>query len=424
MSKIVILGCGGEWTKSIVSDISLTSSLHGSEITLVDINETNLRVAERLAHRISNQTGANLKISGTTERKEALKGANFILIGISVGGYESWAQDIQIPWERFKIKQTVGDTMGPGGIFRALRHIPVILEIAKDVKEICPDAWVIQLTNPMTPICRAIEKETDINILGYCHGVDNTEEYLAEYLEIDSKRLKIYGYGVNHFLFIKSLWIDGKNGMDQLNKISDKIKDKQPSIYELWKTYGIYPINRHFHPCEFVPFFLNSRTNYGDDYKLDQFIPNYMINRSRNIVSDLERELSSGQDLPISRSREYITNIMESMILNQDFVVHINVRNNGAISNLPLYCNVEVPALINNRGFHPLVMGGLPIGIDSLVRRVVDEQEMMVEAALTGSRDLAVRALASDPLINDIQLANGIFDAMFEAQKRYLPQFA
>lgn len=424
MSKIVILGCGGEWTRSIISDLALTPSLHGAEVALVDINEVNLGVAEKLARRISDDTGARLRIQATADRAQAFPGADFVLAGISVGGYKAWEEDIRIPWEQFRIKQTVGDTMGPGGVFRALRHIPVFMDIASDMRRLCPEAWMIQLTNPMTPICRALEKRAEIRMFGYCHGVDNTEEYLAGYFGIAPERLRIYGYGVNHFLFVKSLMIDGKDGMRRLDDIADQLKRQQPSLYRLWKAYDAFPINRHFHPCEFVPFFLGSRANYGEEYGLNTEIPDFMIARSRNVVPDIERELAKEGRLNVVRSREYICNIMESMLYNRDFVVHLNVRNSGSIANVPPDCNVEVPAVVNGRGYHPLAMGELPFGIDALVRRVVDEQEMMVEAALTGSRKLAVRALAGDPLVNDLSVAEQLFEALYAAQKQYLPQFS
>ena len=424
MSKIVIVGGGSAmWTRAVVSDIVSFPALHDSELVLLDIDEQRLHYAEKLARKVIHQTGIGLKLSTTLDRKKSLINADFVIIGISVGGNDEWVQDIEIPWKEFNIFQTVGDTIGPGGIFRSLRHIPAVMDIARDIAAICPNAFVIQLTNPMTPICRAIEKTMKLNMIGYCHGVWDTENMIAEELGFSVEDVKLYAYGINHFLFIKSLLVRGEEGLALLKQHAD-FKDNHPALYEMWNTFGQFVINKDRHPVEFVPFYLNPRTQYGKDYKLNQDMTYWHINMSRNLIHDIEQTLQSTEPLDTSKSTEYIVDIMNAIKTNQDFVVHVNIRNNGAIANLPMDCNVEVPALINRRGVHPFVMGELSHGVSSLVRRIVDEQELIVEAALTGSRELAVQALALDPLVHDIRVANRLFDAMYKAQKQYLPQFA
>lgn len=194
------------------SDIASFPALHDSELVLLDIDEVRLGAAEKLARKVKEQAGLELKISATLDRKHALVDADFVIIGISVGGNDAWLQDIELPWEHCGIYQTVGDTIGPGGIFRSLRHIPAVMDIARDIAEICPEAFVIQLTNPMTPICRAIEKTVKLNMIGYCHGVWDTENRIAEELGAAVDDVKLYAYGVNHFLFIKSLLVRGEEG--------------------------------------------------------------------------------------------------------------------------------------------------------------------------------------------------------------------
>jgi alpha-galactosidase len=423
MSKIAVIGGGSViWSRKLVADICLTDSLHGSEVALVDIDESRLLPVAKLCRRMSDETGARLTITHTLDRRSALKNADFVIVMISVGGGDARLQDLDIPWSRFNILQTVGDTIGPGGIFRFFRHIPVLMEIARDIQDICPHAWVIQLSNPLTPLCMALESKFQLNMIGYCHGVQGTEHYLAKHLGLERDSVSIYGYGINHFLFVKSMLINGRPGLHILEENEELLQQITPANYELWRTYGLYPINIDRHPAEFVPFFLGERSGYGQDYLLQQDKTRSVIEKSKLMPLKVEEELRNVQPLKISHS-ESIATIMEALRDNRNFVVHVNVRNKGAILNLPHQCNVEVPALINGRGVHPFAMGELPSGIAGLVRRVVDEQELMVEAALTGSRELAVQALAADALVQDIRVANQLFDAMYEAQKSYLPRF-
>ncbi|MCC3372123.1 hypothetical protein [Cohnella sp. REN36] len=425
MLKIVIIGGGSAiWTKNIVGDLSLTPTLHGSEVVLVDIDPQRLESAGALSRRISNDLGAGLEIKTSLDRREALVGADYVIISISVGGNDAWLQDIEIPWKQFNIMQTVGDTIGPGGIFRTFRHMPVMLEIALDIKSICPDAWTIQLTNPMTPLCRAIEKRVGIKMIGYCHGVQDTEGYLAHEFGIRPDQIELYGYGVNHFLFIQSVLIDGKDGMKRFEEHAESFRVNHPSLYELWRAYGLFPVNWDRHPVEFVPFFLNARREYGKSNGLNQEATYSHIEASQGIVNTILGELNSPNPMKINHSYERIIEIIEALHTNKNYIVHVNVRNNGAILNLPFECNVEVPAVINRHGCHPLVMGELPRGLDSLVRRIAEEQELIVEASLAGSRQIAVQAIAMDPLVGDVKLAGELFDAMFQAQKSYLLQFS
>lgn len=422
--KVVIIGGGSAiWTRNLINDFTNIPSLHGSEIVLVDIDEIRLIHVEKLIQRISDETNSNLRISSTLDRKGALQEANYVIIQIAVGGVQAWKHDLDIPWEQFKIYQTVGDTIGPGGIFRAFRSIPVLDEIMRDVKANCPDAWVIQLTNPMTTICRALDRTGCDKVIGYCHGVVDSEILLSRLLGLSKEQVSIYGYGVNHFLFIKNVLIDGEDGMPQVEHISEKIRENYPVLFDLWRTFGIFPINFPVHPSEFVPYYLSHRHDYEKDWLLDQHIPEWHIRKNKSMIDDVNTELALTKTLDNGRSKEKIVDIIEAIHCNKDFVVHVNVRNNGAILNLPSFCNVEVPAVVNKRGVSPFAMGKLPQGVDSLVQRIVDEQELIVEAALQGSRELAIRALALDPLVNDIHIARQLFDALYEAHKPYLPQF-
>jgi alpha-galactosidase len=418
--RVAVIGAGSAvWTRSVVCDFCLSPELGPVELALMDIDADRLGPVARLAERLIRDGRAPHTVTATTDRAEALRGADFVIISVSVGGVDGWQQDLDIPL-RHGVFQTVGDTIGPGGVLRALRHIPALVEMARDVERICPNAWVIQLTNPMNPICRAMERASGARVLGLCHGVQGTEEDWAGMLGLPAERVRIYAYGNNHFLFVRAMWAGDRDGLALLRALPRDAWAPYEANYRLWEIYGMLPVNRPRHPVEFVRLFLAGGEQAAAGYGLDRVATDRHIARSRSAPDTASAEVASPEPLTLSRSREPVTDVIAALAGARELVTHVNVANRGAVPNLPAHGHIELPALLNGRGVFPLATDDLPAGIAAEVRRVIDEQELIVEAALTGSRRLALQALLADALTPSLAAAEAILSEAIAAQSPYL----
>jgi alpha-galactosidase len=421
--RIAFIGGGSAvWTRNLVRDIGLTPELHGSTIVLMDIAPERQRPVAALCRRIVAQSGADIAIEETTDRATALRGADFVVVSISVGGVAGWEEDLAVPLKH-GIFQTVGDTVGPGGFFRALRHIPVLVSIAQDMEHLCPEAWLINVTNPMTAICRALARTTSIRTVGLCHGVQETEEIFAGMLDVPRSAVHIWAAGLNHFLFVRTLDVDGRDGLPLLAALPEEAWDDNIVNLLLWRLYGALPVNRSRHPGEFVPYFLHDGEAVAARYQLTRWRTDLHIAYSKNSIAIIEDSLRE-EPQPLVKSEEVGAPLMAALSGGPQLITHVNVPNRGAMADLPAETIVEVPAIVNRSGIFPLSMADLPPGAAYEVRRVADQIELTVEAALTGDRALARMALAADALVGSLELADDLLDEMLPLQAAYLPQFA
>ena len=239
--RIVIIGAGSHFTPGLLGDFISAGELAGSIIVLHDIEPSGMEIMERLGKRMVEEKGASLKIESTLDRREALKGADFVISTIRVGALDAHALDIKIPL-KYHIYQGVGDTVGPGGLFAAFRHIPVTVEFCRDMEELCPEGWLLNFTNPMTTVCRAARKTTQIKVAGLCHGIFGTRRFLADYLGAEVNQFQVQAAGINHFTWIYDMRLNGEDAYPLLEKkLAESGPSTQPVSFKLCQIYGLYP---------------------------------------------------------------------------------------------------------------------------------------------------------------------------------------
>ena len=454
MIKLTIIGAGSAvFTKNIVTDILSLGNFKNMEIALQDIDPLRLKASHDLLNIISEKLNASPKIVSYLDRKESLKKADFVQTTIQVGGYNpSTIIDFKIPNE-FGLKQTIADTLGIGGIMRGLRTIPVLLEIAKDIMEICPNATWLQYVNPMCSNMIAISNTfPEIKVMGLCHSVQETAEMLANDLGENIKDIDYLCAGINHMAFYKKFEkkIDGKPNEDLYPKLklladeiisdkmlssrSKKINNESKKIlhekvrYEVLKRFGYFVTESSEHFAEYVPWFIKkNRDDVIQKYNIP--IEEY-IDRCKNNVKlwkDLEKDMSPIYNQPLQRSNEYASYIIDAMVNNNETLINANIMNENFIDNLPLNCCVEVPCVINSDGFKPQKTGKLPEQLVALMRTNINVQILTAEAAITKKREHIYHAAMLDPLTAANLTIDEIYsmtNKMIEAHGNYLPKYS
>ena len=366
--------------------------------------------------------------------EEALRGADFVVLSISTGGLDATALDLEIPG-RYGVVQTVGDTVGPGGLFRGLRNIPVVVEIARAMERSCPDAVLLNLTNPLTVLTRAVTKATSIGAVGLCHELFSTLGMLSKMFDAPEEVINVRVAGVNHFIWVTDVSVHGRDvtgeafrrisgGEAREISLSDTDGDSDPFTNtwgfrtELCRLYGYLPAAGDRHVCEFLPGYLRVEK---ERERLDLRVTTVDVRRER-LAADRERvrRMTRGDEpIPTGRSREEISDIMAAMWTGEDSVNIVNLPNAGQVRDLPLGAVVETYGALNGAGASGIVFGELPPPVAALVHQHVFNQKAIVQAGLTGDRDLAFRAFLNDPLVGSRPDAR----SMFEAQREYLPQY-
>ena len=453
MIKLTIIGAGSAvFTKNIVTDLLSVEAFKDMEIALQDIDPVRLKASHELLNIISKKLNASPKITSHTDRRESLVGANFVQTTIQVGGYKpSTVIDFEIP-SQYGLKQTIADTLGIGGIMRALRTIPVLLDIAKDVMEICPNAIWLQYVNPMCANMIAINKSfPGIKTLGLCHSVQGTAEMLAKDLGENIEDINYLCAGINHMAFYKKFEkkANGKPAEDlypRLKDIADKIvngemvssRSKKKTNYsgkvlhekvryEILRRFGYFVTESSEHFAEYVPWFIKkNREDVIDKYKIP--IEEYIDRCEKNIKlwDQLEQDMSPIYNEPLKRSNEYASFIMDGIANNNEVTINANVMNDGYIDNLPSNCCVEVPCIINSKGISPQKFGRLPEHLAALMRTNINVQILTAEAAMTKKREHIYHAALLDPLTAANLTIDEIYsmtDKMIEAHGNYLPVY-
>ena len=412
----------------------LTPSLQDAEIALYDIDEKRLRESELMLKTINKNSNQNrAKITSYSNRKEALKDANFVINAIQVGGYKpSTVIDFEIP-KKYGLQQTIGDTTGIGGIFRGLRTLPVMFEFAKDMEEVCPDAWLLNYTNPMAILTMGMLKATKIKTVGLCHSVQVCVPELFEHLGIkDQYNLDEFQWkiaGINHMAWLLEINRNGKDFYPEIRSLASKIANphKDSVRFELMKHFGYYVTESSEHNAEYHPYFI--KKNYPE--LIDQLqipIDEYL----RRCVDQIERwetqkdEIVNDGSLEHTRSREYASYIMDAITTGSPTVIAGNVLNKGLITNLPENCCVEVPCLVDKNGVQPTYVGDLPTQLAALDRTNINVQELTVEAAMTLEKDKIYQAALMDPHANaelSISEIKAMVDELIAAHGDYLPAY-
>src|SRR6266702_7751474 len=386
MPKITFIGAGSVvFTYHLLGDIFSFPELTECNIALMDIDPERLRIAEIMAHRVAEKLGAHPKISAYQDRKAALEGADYAINMIQVGGYPATLIDFEVP-KRYGLQQTIADTLGIGGIFRALRTIPVMLDMCRDMEEVCPGVTCLNYVNPMAMNTWAVLQATKITTVGLCHSVQGTAGQLAQYMGIPVAELSYRCAGINHVAFYLELEHKGQDAYPLLREAAQRkaIWERDPVRFELFKRLGYFVTESSEHSAEYNPYFIRrDRPELIDRFSIP--IDEY-INRcyAQNFWWEMMRlQLLDGTaDIDPELSGEYAALIIHSMETNTPRVIYGNVLNNNLITNLPRGCCVEVPCLVDASGIRPTVVGRIPPQLAALQQTNINVQGLAVEAAL------------------------------------------
>jgi len=443
MAKITLIGAGSYvFTRNLCNDILLTPALQDSHITLMDIDPLRLSWARDLVQALIDRRGLKATVEATTNRREAVTEADYVITTFQQGGLAAYELDIEIP-RKYGVEQCVGDTLGPGGVFRALRTIPVLLDLCDDLDELAPDALILNYVNPMAANCWAINYGSGRPNVGLCHSVQGTSEMLARWVGVPYEEVNFLCAGINH----QSFFLEFRRGKEDLYpKLweaieKEEIYAEEPVRIDLMKYFGYFVTESSGHASEYVPYFrktakmveeeLSPRFKNPADHWFDFARTGGYLRHCQQTAQSLEKEfkevLEGVRTLSNVRSHEYGSAIIEAIETNCPAKINGNVPNDGLITNLPDGCTVEVPCLVDASGIQPVVVGDLPPQLAALNRTNINVQELIVEAALNGNREAVYHAVMLDPLtaaVCTLPQIHTMVDEMLEAQQPWLPEFA
>ncbi len=464
MPKVTLIGAGSTvFAKNLMGDILSYPELADSTISLFDINADRLATSKTVAQNIAAVTGAHPRIEATSDARVALEGADYAIAMFQVGGYKpSTVIDFEIP-RKYGLQQTIGDTLGIGGIMRGLRTVPVMLDYCRQMEEVCPDVTFLQYVNPMAINCWALSRATSIKTVGLCHSVQGTAEQLAEDIGVPIEEINYVSAGINHMAFY--LRFERKqNGEteDLYPRIRQvlaeaRVPDWNRVRYEVLKRFGYSVTESSEHFAEYVPWFIKrDRPDLLEEFNvpLDEYLRRcevqitgweFMRRKLEQPDLDLSAEFAAAmatagvapEHMPlvvnnfenlnkVERSHEYGSGIIHSIETGQPRVVYGNVPNDGLIDNLPQGCCVEVPCLVDKNGVQPTRMGAIPPQLAGVMRTNVNVQELVVEAALTGKREHIYHAAMLDPHTAaelDLDQIWHLVDDLIEAHGDLLPAY-
>lgn len=432
MSKITFLGAGSTvFAKNLLGDVMLTPSLQGFELALFDIDHERLKDSENMLKNLLNTTGSTCKVVAYTDRKEALRGAKYIFNAIQVGGYDPCTiTDFEVP-KKYGLRQTIADTVGIGGIFRNLRTIPVMLDFAKDIREVAPNALFLNYTNPMAVLTNVMNTYGGVQTVGLCHSVQACVWQLFTNLDMDMTGVQSKIAGINHMSWLLEVTRDGEDLYPEIKRrAKEKQKEKHHDMvrYELMFRFGYYVTESSEHNAEYHPYFI--KKNYPElierfNIPLDEY-PRRCVAQIKG-WEKMRDELVNNKQLEHKRSHEYASFILDAIETNKPFKIGGNVMNTGGlISNLPREACVEVPCLVDASGVTPTYVGDLPPQLAALNRTNINTQLLTIEAAITQKKEHIYHAALLDPhtsaelSIDDIV---AMCDDLIEAHGDWLPKY-
>ena len=438
MTRIVIIGGGSyTWGPTFLRDIFLTPELAGSTIVLHDLNPPRLDLVHALGRKMIDDFHLEFQLDKTLSLEEAITGADFIILTITTGGLEAMRADLEIP-TRYGIRQSVGDTTGPGGLARALRNIPVVAEIGRKVMEICPQALFLNYTNPLTVLTRTLAMQ-GVKVVGLCHEWIGVREHLAEIFQAAPERIEAKVAGINHLIWVTDLYVNTKRVWDELPAVTTRIlqneirvDDGDPSVFAdhfkvkstLFHLYGALPAAGDRHIAEFFQHFINESTRWGARYDLRLTVIQDRQGMEMYAKRMIQSVLDDDTDLkPFlqTTSGEAANRIIRAVTCGESYTGIMNLPNQGQIDNLPRDAVVETYGVINSTGAHAVLYGSVPAGIQSILEHHIRQQELTVQAALTGSRELALQVVLNDPLSSRLTIdeAARMLDELIAANKNY-----
>lgn len=424
------IGAGSTvFAKNLMGDILSYPELSECTFNLFDINEERLKTSGIVARKLVEQFNAKATIVATTDRREALKGANYVLCMFQIGGYKPGTViDFEIP-KKYGLRQTIADTLGIGGIFRGLRTIPELLNVTQDMEELCPGALFMNYVNPMAMNIWAIDRASHIKTVGLCHSVQGTARELANDIGIPVEEINYIAGGINHYAFYTTFERNGEDLYPKIRQVidEDRVPDWNRVRYEMFKRTGYFVTESSEHFAEYGPWFIKrDRPDLIDDFNipLDEYITRCerQIDRWDQMRTDYEGDAQ----IEHTRSHEYASQIVHGMETGEPKVVYGNVMNNGLIDNLPPDCCVEVPCLVDRNGIQPTGLGVMPPHLTAMMQTNINVQRLTVEAAMTGKREHIYHAAMLDPHTSaELSLDQiwNLVDDMIEAHGDYLPEY-
>jgi alpha-galactosidase len=430
MPKITFMGAGSTiFAKAVLGDCMKTPALEDSHIALFDIDPVRLKESEMMLQNINRNNGNKAVITAYSDRRKALEGAKYIVNAIQVGGYEPCTViDFEVP-KKYGLRQTIGDTLGIGGIFRALRTIPVLFDFARDIEDVCPDALFLNYTNPMAMLTGAMLRGTSVKTVGLCHSVQICAHYLLKGLGMSDENVQWKIAGINHMAWLLEITRDGKDLYPEIKERAAKRTEKHDDMvrYEIMKRFGYYVTESSEHNAEYMPYFIKSQ--YPE--LIDEFnIP--LDEYPRRCVAQIEGwnkmrdDLINNKDLTHDRTHEYASHIMEAIETGVPFKFGGNVLNTGLITNLPSKACVEVPCVADRSGVTPCYVGELPEQCAALNRTNINVQLLTIEAAMTLKKEKIYMAAMLDPHTSSelpLDKIKALCDDMIEAHGDWLPKY-
>ena len=436
MTKITFIGAGSTvFARNLLGDILGFPELSHATIALMDIDAERLRTSEKVAHRVAEALGARPVIETTLERRTALEHADYVISMIQVAGYRPGTViDFEIP-KKYGLRQTIADTLGIGGIMRGLRTIPVLLDICRDMEELCPAAHFLQYVNPMAMNCWAIGRSSSIRTVGLCHSVQGTAQHLADDIGVPYAEIDYLSAGINHMAFYLKFEQAGADLYPRIRQViaEGRVPADNRVRYEVMKHFGYFVTESSEHFAEYVPWFIKlGRADLIEEFNipLDEYIRR--CEKQIRAWQAMRARLESGAKLQVGRSHEYGALIIHSIETGTPRTVYGNVPNAGAagalhITNLPAECCVEVPCLVDARGIQPQAVGALPPQLAALMQTNINVQGLTVEAALSHKREYVYQAAMLDPhTAAELSLDEivSLVDELIAAHGKWIPRLS
>ncbi|MBV6716418.1 alpha-galactosidase [Paenibacillus chitinolyticus] len=430
MTKISIIGAGSAFTQEIATDILLIEGIEGGTLALVDIDGERLEIARKLVARIIEQTGKKWNVIASTDRREVIGGSRFVINQIEVGGLQTVRYEYEIPL-KYGVNQCIGDTLGPGGLFKTLRTLPTWMDIVRDIEDLCPDATILNYTNPMSAVTLLTSRITTLPVVGLCHSIQNTSRQLSKYAGVPYEQMQWKAGGINHMSWFVELTHEGQ---DLYPLLREKIQDpellkKDPVRFDAMKYLGAFVSESSGHFSEYIPYYrkrqslIDRHCSSGYNGATGYYADNWPIWRKENDEKIIE-QLEGKRPLELEPSNEYAAIIIEGMLKNEPKVIYGNVPNNGLITNLTADGIVEVACMIDRNGIHPCYFGSLPEHLAALCRSNMAFFELAVGAVLHKDKEMARHALMVDPLsaaVCSLEEIGEMFEELYEAERDFVP---
>lgn len=429
MPKIAMIGAGSTvFAKNLMGDILSFPELAESEIALMDIDSERLATSETVCRKINAAMGGRARVMASQDRRQTLEGADFVINMIQVGGYKpGTVLDFEIP-KKYGLRQTIADTLGIGGIMRGLRTIPVLLDICKDMEEVCPNALLIQYSNPMAMLCWAVSRASSIQSIGLCHSVQGTAEQLASDIGVPIEEINYLCAGINHMAFYLRFERNGQDLYPLIHRVVEegRVPNWNRVRYEMLERLGYFVTESSEHFSEYTPYFIRREQPElieRFNVPLDEY-----ITRCENQIEGwhaMKEQFEGDEPIEIHRTHEYGSYIIHAMTSGEPHVVYGNVPNDGLIDNLLQGCCVEVPVLVDKNGIQPTKIGKLPPHLAALMMTNVNVQSLTVEAALERKREHVYHAAMFDPhTAQDLPLDQiwAMVDELIQAHGPYIPE--